>query len=73
MHRGAQDEIAPLVFSLAGSWSYDCLKGGRHLEGVQEGDTREVAGHQRGYLVLESHEGTQNHRHNLKETMSVTR
>jgi hypothetical protein len=40
---------------------------------IREGGGREVADHQRGYLVLESHRRTQDHRHNLKEIVLVMR
>ena len=33
---------------------------------IREGGAQEVADHQRGYLVLESCRGTQDHRHNSK-------
>lgn len=67
MHRRAQDVIEPLVFSLANPRGWGCLGG----EIPKEGGIREVADHQRGYLV--PHERTGGRRHNSKETVLVKR
>jgi len=66
MHGQAQDEVVPIVFSLADSQGESSTR-------IRKGETREVADHQRGYLALESCERTQDHRHNSKESVLVMR